>query len=46
VSKLEHQLVSIRHLQHHTAQLADRVRTRVGIGIDWVGHGDGKKHEV
>jgi hypothetical protein len=37
VSKLEHQLVSIRHLQHHTAQLADRLRARAGIGIDWVG---------
>ncbi|MEK7485502.1 MAG: DinB family protein [Planctomycetota bacterium] len=37
VSKLEHQLVNIRHIQHHTAQLADRLRTALDIGINWVG---------
>jgi hypothetical protein len=26
VSKLEHQLVNLRHIQHHTAQLVDRLR--------------------
>ncbi len=26
VSKLEHQLISLRHLQHHTAHLIGRVR--------------------
>jgi hypothetical protein len=36
VSRLEHQVVSIRHLQHHAAQLADRLRAWAGIGIDWV----------
>ena len=37
MSKLEHQLVSLRHLQHHTAQLADRLRAAQDIGIRWVG---------
>src|SRR6266404_3422767 len=27
MSKLEHQLVNIRHIQHHGAQLADRLRS-------------------
>ena len=31
VSKLEHQLINLRHLQHHTAQLADRLRTAVDV---------------
>lgn len=37
ISKLEHQLVNLRHLQHHAAQLADRLRTARDIGIRWVG---------
>lgn len=37
ISKLEHQFVNIRHLQHHTAQLADRVRASAGLGVRWVG---------
>jgi len=37
IPKIEHQIVNIRHIQHHTAQLADRVRTAAGVGIDWVG---------
>jgi hypothetical protein len=37
ISKLEHQIVNIRHVQHHTAQLADRLRAAAGIGIRWVG---------
>ena len=37
IPKLEHQLVNIRHIQHHTAQLAARLRTTANIGIDWVG---------
>jgi len=37
VSKLEHQLVNIRHIQHGAAQLADRLRTANGIGVRWVG---------
>ena len=35
--KLEHQFVNIRHLQHHTAQLADRLRAATGTGVRWVG---------
>jgi hypothetical protein len=37
MSKLEHQIVNIRHLQHHTAQLADRLRAATGTGVKWVG---------
>ena len=37
ISKLEHQLVNLRHLQHHTAQLADRLRSSIGFGTKWVG---------
>ena len=35
--KLEHQLVNLRHLQHHVAQLADRLRASSDVGIKWVG---------
>ena len=27
----------IRHIQHHTAQLADRLRSALDVGIAWVG---------
>ena len=37
VPKLEHQLINLRHIQHHTAQLADRLRSAAGIGLGWVG---------
>lgn len=37
MSKLEHQLVNLRHIQHHAAQLADRLRAALDIGIEWVG---------
>jgi hypothetical protein len=37
MSKLEHQLVNLRHLQHHGAQLADRLRSAADIGIGWIG---------
>jgi len=37
MSKLEHQFVNIRHIQHHGAQLADRLRSAANIGIRWVG---------
>ena len=36
VSKLEHQFISLRHIQHHTGQLADRLRASVGVGTKWV----------
>jgi hypothetical protein len=37
MSKMEHQFVSVRHIQHHTAQLADRLRAKAGVGVDWLG---------
>jgi hypothetical protein len=37
IPKVEHQIVNLRHIQHHTAQLADRARTAVDKGVDWVG---------
>ena len=37
ISKLEHQLVSLRHIAHHTGQLADRVRASASTGVRWVG---------
>jgi hypothetical protein len=36
MSKLEHQLVNIRHIQHHAGQLIDRVRSAADVGIRWV----------
>ncbi|MFO7544213.1 MAG: DinB family protein [Trueperaceae bacterium] len=36
LSKLEHQLINVRHLHHHMAQLADRMRTAAGEGVRWV----------
>jgi hypothetical protein len=43
VPKLEHQIINIRHLEHHMAQLADRVRSSASIGIRWVGSRRSKK---
>ena len=37
ISKLEHQMVNLRHLQHHAAPLADRLRASLDIGLRWVG---------
>ena len=37
-SKLEHQIISIRHIQHHAAQLGDRLRALEGAGLTWLGH--------
>jgi hypothetical protein len=37
IPKLEHQLVNLRHIQHHTAQLADRLRAFADIGVSWRG---------
>jgi hypothetical protein len=39
VSKLEHQLVNLRHIQHHAAQLADRLRAVHNVGVRWAGSG-------
>jgi hypothetical protein len=37
MSKLEHQFVNLRHIQHHTGQLADRLRQAADRGVRWVG---------
>ena len=39
MGKLEHQLVNIRHLQHHTGQLTERLRQSAQIGLKWHGKG-------
>jgi hypothetical protein len=36
-SKLELQIYNIRHLQHHTAELMERLGERAKIDIEWVG---------
>jgi DinB superfamily len=36
---LEHQIVNIRHIQHHAAALSSRLRRSAGIAIKWVGKG-------
>ena len=35
--KLELQLYTIRHIQQHTGELMERLGTRAGVEIDWVG---------
>jgi hypothetical protein len=35
--KLDHVLMNLRHLQHHTAQVVARLRRAAGAGVDWVG---------
>jgi len=35
--KLELQIYNIRHLQHHAAELMERLGEREKIDIDWVG---------
>jgi hypothetical protein len=37
--KLELQIYNIRHIQHHTGELAERLGTRAGIDVEWVGRG-------
>jgi DinB superfamily len=39
MSTLEHQIVNIRHIQHHAAALASRLRRSAGIAVTWVGKG-------
>jgi hypothetical protein len=36
---LEHQIVNIRHIQHHAAILSCRLRRSTGIEVDWVASG-------
>jgi hypothetical protein len=35
--KLELQFYTIRHIQQHTGELMERLGTRAGVEIDWVG---------
>lgn len=35
--KLEHEILSLRHVQHHTSRLAGYLRAKTGKGVDWVG---------
>lgn len=37
VPKMEHQIINIRHIQYHQAQLADRLRVATGAGVNWAG---------
>jgi hypothetical protein len=37
--KLDHQINNIRHIQHHAALLAGRLRLAGGIDVGWVGGG-------
>jgi len=39
--KLEHQFVNLRHIQHHTGQLADRLRQSASQGLNWIGGATG-----
>jgi hypothetical protein len=38
-SKLEHQFVNMRHIQHHAAALSMRLKTHRGKPVAWVGTG-------
>jgi hypothetical protein len=40
--KFEHQIVSLRHMQHHLGQLTDRLRQEAGWGVRWVVGGPAK----
>lgn len=37
MNKLELQFYNLRHLQHHTGQLIERLRRETGNGVGWVG---------
>ncbi len=37
IPKLEHLFVALRHLQLHTGQLGERIRTTADVGVGWVG---------
>ena len=36
--KMEHQLMNVRHIQHHVGQLADRQRLAADLDLDWIGN--------
>jgi hypothetical protein len=35
-NKLELQFYNLRHLAHHTGQIAERLRSQAGLGLPWV----------
>ncbi len=37
MSRGEHHLTSVRHVQHHAGQLCAYLRREVGLGVDWYG---------
>ena len=37
LTKLEHQWMTVRHLQHHTGQISERIRAEADLGMKWVG---------
>jgi hypothetical protein len=37
MGKLEHQLVNIRHIQHHAAVLSARLWREGGVAVEWIG---------
>lgn len=39
MTKLEHQLINLRHIQHHAAALGARLRRATGESLPWVGVG-------
>jgi hypothetical protein len=39
ISKLEHQMLNLRHMQLHTGQIMERVRNAGGEGVRWRGSG-------
>ncbi len=39
-NKMELQLYNIRHIQHHAAQLIERLREERNISVEWVGFGE------
>jgi hypothetical protein len=36
MSKVEHQIMNVRHIQHHTTHLIARVRAATGETIEWI----------
>jgi hypothetical protein len=38
-SRFELHLYNLRHLEHHTGQLADRLRSVANLGVTWVREG-------
>jgi hypothetical protein len=43
-NKLELQIYNIRHIQHHTGQLAERIREQRNVGVQWVSKGEAQRN--